>query len=98
MLADGRVSVSQRLVDYLNILIEQVRFRLLNQFGLRLELVQKVEARCDQMGATERCLLTVLGRLLFLRFQRLHKLFNDLVDHDFGADRALMRQVEAEVD
>ena len=26
------------------------------------------------------------------------QLFDDLIDHDFGTDRALMRKVEAEVD
>lgn len=48
---------------------------------------------CARTSCRACCLLVLL-----LGTESSVQLFDDLIDHDFGTDRALMRKVEAEVD
>eukprot|EP00354_Favella_ehrenbergii_P012399 CAMPEP_0170472844 /NCGR_PEP_ID=MMETSP0123-20130129/14832_1 /TAXON_ID=182087 /ORGANISM="Favella ehrenbergii, Strain Fehren 1" /LENGTH=96 /DNA_ID=CAMNT_0010741435 /DNA_START=2356 /DNA_END=2646 /DNA_ORIENTATION=- len=86
LLAHSRIRVSKRLVEALNKLVEQVAVFALDKFGLLLELVHQLQARGNQVTRT-----AAFARLL--RLESSGKLLNHLINHDFRANRALMRQV-----
>ena len=100
LLAYGRIRVPERLVDALYILVIEMAAHLFDHSSLLLELAHQVEAGRNHVAAAEARVLTRTFGLALggARLEGLVQLLDHLVDHDLGADGALVGEIEAEVD
>ena len=95
--------MAQCIITDLNVHVEEWTIEMLYHLRLLLELIQELQARGDQMTASETCgcgcgLRGASGSWLLLRLESLLELHDDLLDHNLRSDWALMRQVKAKID